>query len=203
MVLLARWKVLVIVLLRCFDHDLRGSAESYRSWIVMTSGSPGHLLVSSRSSGQVDRSEQAAVGRSRLPRPRPGRGANTAMILSSASPLVEHLQPADHPGAEQDVGAVDRPLGDDADVKRIAVASYRPWTQGRHSLGAVGPGNEAVEGGWGRRGLLGSVDLEVPGRLVHLVLDHVEGGDFDVGGDEQTAVRGPKPSRARDAAATR
>ena len=39
---------------------------------------------------------------------------------------VDHLQTADDVGGEDDLSPVDRPLGDHADIHRIAVAVVRP-----------------------------------------------------------------------------
>ena len=60
---------------------------------------------------------------------------------------VEHLQASNHGCGERDVGPVDGPLGDDTDVEGIAIAPDGGWTEVCHPFGAVGPGDEAVEGG--------------------------------------------------------
>ena len=41
---------------------------------------------------------------------------------------IEKLQPADHARRHDDLGALDRPLGEHADIERIAIASFRPGT---------------------------------------------------------------------------
>ncbi len=115
--------------------------------------------------------------------------------------VVEHVEPADGTGLEEDVAAGEGVLGQDADVQGIAVAldrlppRARP-RQGRHPVAAVGLRQEAVEGRADVRELLRAVDLEQAGRLVDLELDGVRGDDLDVGGDHRRRVgtdRHPMP----------
>ena len=101
---------------------------------------------------------------------------------------IGDFESAHHARAEQHLGVIDGPLADYADVERIAIAALAARSEPAHPLAAVGARNEAVECGRLRGGALRSIDPQVAGGLVHLVLHEIEGSDLDVGIDEPRQV---------------
>src|SRR2546429_604326 len=90
--------------------------------------------------------------------------------------------------------------------RMTSTASSRPytsaiWTLGaarRHPLTAVRLRDETVQRRSQARVALGSIDAQVPGRLVELVLDHVAGHDLDVRIDDARRIaRGHAVPRVR------
>jgi hypothetical protein len=101
---------------------------------------------------------------------------------------IDELDAADHARAQQHFRTLDGSLADHADVERIAVAPLASGRELRDVLRAIGARDEAVERRRLRGGALGTIDAQVSGCLVDLVLDDVEGRDLDVRVDDAGGV---------------
>ena len=102
------------------------------------------------------------------------------MILSSASPAVDHLQTADDPAADDDLVPRNRPFAEDTDIQRIAIASFGRRREAAHALVTVGARDKPVQRRVLRGGALRSIDAKIPGYLVNFILHEVERRDLDV-----------------------
>ena len=119
-----------------------------------------------------------------------GVGAVRGVVHEHADQLVVRLvtieepEAADRPRAQDDAAVVDRPLGEHADVDRVAVADHALPSGGRCGRGrdavlAPGARDEAVGRGAEARELERAVQLQVSGVLVDLVLDRVGRDQLD------------------------
>ena len=95
--------------------------------------------------------------------------------------MIDHLDPTDDPRVQNHFRFVDRTLADDANIQRVPIATPPLTTQRSNAVAAVGAGDEAIEDRRLGRSALGTIDPQIAGHLVHLVLHQVKRRDFDIG----------------------
>src|SRR5262245_4726228 len=98
--------------------------------------------------------------------------------------IIEHAQPANRTGVDEDIAVRHRLLGQNADVHRIQVSvdilESRPLrTAARHPLAAVRLWNEPIKRRTEARKELWPIDAKVARDLVELVLDRIARHDLD------------------------
>ena len=105
--------------------------------------------------------------------------------VNDADGILAAVSPSD----EEDLGAVDRALAEDADVEGVAVAALGARSERLDAPVAERLRDEAVEHRRLRRGALRPVHAQVPGLLVELVLHDVERRDLEEGVNHLRRVR--------------